>query len=181
MARYSLKSKVCLVGESAVGKTSLIKKYVLDVFDDTYLTTIGTKVSKKVVQFDSEGVQVSMNMMIWDIMGQSSFRSVLQDSYFFGANGVIAVCDMTRKETLAALDEWAQAVHDVAGDVPIVILANKSDLKDRHQLSEKDIELKAKKHSAQYYLTSAKTGENVNAGFLAIAGAIVKKQSKGEK
>ncbi|MBI5000152.1 MAG: GTP-binding protein [Euryarchaeota archaeon] len=181
MARYSLKSKVCLVGESAVGKTSLVKKYVLDVFDETYLTTIGTKVSKKVVQFDSEGVQVSMSMMIWDIMGQSSFRSVLQDSYFFGANGIIAVCDMTRKETLQALDEWAQAVRDVAGGIPIIIFANKSDLRERHQTSEKDVELKARKHSAPFYLTSAKTGENVNAGFQAIASAIVKRQSKGDR
>jgi small GTP-binding protein len=181
MAVMAMKSKVCLVGESAVGKTSLIKKYILDVFDDSYISTLGTKVSKKTMAFDHKGVQISMDMMIWDIMGQASFRTLLKDAYFYGANGIIAVCDVTRKETLSSLDDWIKSVSEVAGQVPLVILANKCDLAEGAQISGKDLELKARRFHAPYFFTSAKHGDNVNEAFLAMAQALIQAQAKGAK
>jgi small GTP-binding protein len=178
----TLKSKVCLVGESAVGKTSLIRKFVLNAFDDQYISTIGTKVCKKPMAFEHGGVNVSIDMMIWDIMGQSSFRSLLQDAYFHGASGIIAVCDATRRETLTALDGWVDSVKQVAGDVPMVVLANKSDLSAKLQVSENDLELKSKKHkAASWHHTSAKTGANVAEAFQAIGAAIVHRQQRGAR
>jgi small GTP-binding protein len=182
MARLTLKSKVCLVGESAVGKTSLIRKFVLNSFDDQYISTIGTKVCKKPMVFEHAGVQVAIDMMIWDIMGQSSFRTLLQDAYFYGASGIIAVCDATRRETLSALDGWVESVRQVAGDVPMVMLANKSDLKAQVQVSESDLELKARRHKASsWHFTSAKTGENVAEAFQAIGASLVQRQYKGAR
>jgi small GTP-binding protein len=177
-----LKSKVCLVGESGVGKTSLIRKFVMNAFDDRYISTIGTKVCKKPMAFDYNGVQVAIDMMIWDIMGQSGFRTLLQDSYFNGASGIIAVCDATRRETLSALDGWIDSVRQVAGDVPMVLLANKSDLAGQVQVMLNDLELKGKRHKASsWHLTSAKTGENVAEAFQAIGAAMVQRQSKGAR
>lgn len=178
----TLKSKVCLVGESSVGKTSLIRKFVLNSFEDKYISTIGTKVCKKPLTFELGAVSVYIDMMIWDIMGQSSFRTLLQDSYFHGASGIIAVCDATRRDTLTALDGWVDSVKQIAGDVPLVILANKSDLTSHIQITENDLELKSKRHKTpSWYFTSAKTGANVAEAFQAIGAAIVQRQSKGAR
>ncbi|MCX6658706.1 MAG: GTP-binding protein, partial [Euryarchaeota archaeon] len=98
-----MKVKVCFIGDAGVGKTSLIKRYVLDVFDDRYIATIGTKVTKKIVDVDG---QAKVMMLVWDIMGQKGFRELLREAYFFGAHGAIAVCDLTNKETLEELRYW---------------------------------------------------------------------------
>src|SRR2546430_10752896 len=97
-----MKVKVCLIGEAAVGKTSLIRRFVLDNFDDKYIQTLGTKVSKKELASPSpDGTgDLKIDMTIWDIMGQKGFRELLKEAYFYGARGIIAVCDVTRRETL---------------------------------------------------------------------------------
>ena len=122
MPRLTLKSKVCLVGENAVGKTSLIRKFVLNSFDDEYISTIGTRVCKKPIAFELADVSIYIDMLIWDIMGNSDFRKLLQDSYFHGASGIMAVCDATRRDTLSALDGWVDSVRHIAGDIPLVNL-----------------------------------------------------------
>src|SRR2546425_2377432 len=100
MEARRMKIKICLVGEAAVGKTSLIRRFVLDDFDDKYIQTLGTKVSKKELSVSQDGEAVKVDMTIWDIMGQKGFRELLKEAYFYGAKGVIAVTDVTRKTTL---------------------------------------------------------------------------------
>ena len=99
--------KIVLVGTGGVGKTSLIKRFILNIFDDKYLKTLGTKVSKKVllIEHPEKDLKINLTMLVWDIMGQETFRPLLQDSYFYGAGGCLAVCDSTRAETLKALEE----------------------------------------------------------------------------
>src|SRR5439155_20101051 len=92
-----LKAKVCLVGDVAVGKTSLIKRFVQDQFDDRYISTVGTKVTKKSVDVDWTGAAATLDMMVWDIMGERGSRAQVRDAYFDGAQGVIAVCDRRRR------------------------------------------------------------------------------------
>lgn len=161
-----MKVKVCFIGDAGVGKTSLIKRFVLDVFDDRYIATIGTKVTKKIVETDGQG---KVMMLVWDIMGQKGFRELLREAYFFGAHGAIAVCDMTNKETLEELRYWIKALTDVAGDVPIVFAGNKSDLENERVLKEQDLEELAAKYKAKSFLTSAKTGQNVEPLFKQLA------------
>jgi small GTP-binding protein len=168
-----VKVKVCLVGENAVGKTSLIRKFVLDIFDDRYITTIGTKITKKTLTFEKGKDSVLMDMMIWDIMGQSSFRSLLQDAYFYGAHGVLAVADCTRSGTLTALHEWLDSTKQVVGEVPVVFLANKSDLKDKIQIDKKLLDSETKKHGGRAMFSSAKTGENVADAFQMLGRTIL--------
>ncbi len=100
-----LKTKVCLVGDNAVGKTSLVRRYVLDQFDDRYLSTLGAKVTKKELRLDNPkgGGAVLVRLTIWDIMGQPSFRELLRDAYFRDAQAALAVADVTRRETLDQL------------------------------------------------------------------------------
>ena len=170
-----MKVKVCFIGDAGVGKTSLIKRFVLDVFDDRYIATIGTKVTKKIVEVDDGGNEVRVMMLVWDIMGQKGFRELLREAYFFGAHGAIAVCDLTNKETLEELRYWIKALTDVAGDVPIVFAGNKADLQNESVVKEADLKDLADKYGAEAFLTSAKTGQNVEDVFKALGAAMAAK------
>ena len=177
MLAKHVSSKICLIGDGGVGKTSLIGRYVYDFFDDKYLATIGTKVSRKVIllNYPDRDIQVKINAMIWDIMGQRAFRSLLHEAYFYGAKGIIGVCNLTDEETLASLNEWIESVKKVVGDIPMVLLANKSDLKDEIKVSESELKTTATSLNAHYLYTSAKTGENVINAFLTLGREIVNK------
>jgi len=176
---HHLKSKVCLVGEAAVGKTSLVRRYVLDEFDDKYITTLGAKVSKKEMEYEypEKDAHVDMDMTIWDIMGEKGFRDLLKDAYFQGAKGVIAVCDITRISTVKELDDWIKSVFEVVGEVPVVYAVNKNDLRDEVMMlfTEKDLQQWTRAFGAEYLYTSAKTGENVEKAFKALGSAIIAK------
>jgi len=157
-----IKAKICLFGDPAVGKTSLIRRYVYDMFDDKYLTTLGTKVTKKIVKLNWHGRDIDVVMMIWDIVGQREFTNLIKDAYFYGAKGLIGVCDITRKETLENIDFWMGKIKEIVKeDVPLILIANKADLEER-QFGENELGEYAKKYNAfRYFITSAKTGENV--------------------
>ncbi|MFQ6013451.1 MAG: Rab family GTPase, partial [Thermoplasmata archaeon] len=157
-----------------VGKTSLIRRFIYDEFDGRYLTTIGAKVSKKdFVVREGDGSWVNVNMAVWDIMGQSSLRELLKEAYFTGARGTLAVCDVTRKDTLQELREWVGAIHRVTGEIPIHVLANKVDLGEEIDFEESDLAEVAASYSAPYSYTSAKSGENVSEAFQKLAEMIV--------
>jgi len=170
-----IKKKVCLLGEGAVGKTSLIRRYVVDQFDDAYIVTVGTKVTKKeLVVPDSGGVLTKMDMTVWDIMGQPGFREILKQSYFHGASGIIAICDVTRMETYEALESWIADVRGIVGEkVPVVFFGNKNDL-DEKTVTEEDMNVLATKYNTVAHLTSAKTGDGVEDGFLSLAKQMLK-------
>ena len=177
-----LKSKICLVGEKAVGKTSLIRRYVLDMFDDQYVTTIGTRVSKKEARvfLPERDILVDEDMQIWDIMGEQAVRELLKEAYFYGANGIVAVADLTRRKTLDDLDDWIDGVEQVVGKVPILIAVNMCDLVSRALYGEKDVEQVAKAFDCPYILTSAKSGERVEDAFRQM-GQMVTESQLGRK
>ncbi len=85
MDRQKMKVKICLVGEGAVGKTCLIRRFIQDQFDDRYISTLGAKVSKKEIKVDGPNGGMDVDMTIWDIMGEKGFRELLKEAYFHGA------------------------------------------------------------------------------------------------
>ncbi|HKZ23184.1 MAG TPA: Rab family GTPase [Thermoplasmata archaeon] len=169
------KKKVVLLGDSAVGKTSLIKRFVLDAFEDSYVATVGSKVTKKELAIPRPDKTVNLTMMIWDLLGQEGYTS-FHTWTFQGVYGAILVADLTRRETLDNLERyWIPALVRVADPVPLVFAANKADLSDR-AFDLEDVEAIAAKHNAGLYgvlpsglstcyATSAKTGENVERAF----------------
>src|SRR6266511_3016357 len=123
MDRQRMKVKICLVGEGAVGKTCLIRRFIQDQFDDRYISTLGAKVSKKEIKVDGPNGGTDIDMTIWDIMGEKGFRELLKEAYLHGAHDVVAVYDVTRRETFDGLDEPVAAVVEVQGHIPIEYLA----------------------------------------------------------
>ncbi len=171
-----MKAKLCLAGASAVGKSSLVRRYVLNEFDDHYTATVGTKVSKKQVSVPLKTEEpIMVNLMIWDIMGQMGFRELLQEQYFQGAQGILAVADVTRRDTLDDLYIWIDQIDRVAGSVPIVLAVNKVDLPSEKHIPEAEIRKFAHAFDCDIVRTSAKTGENVEEVFWRLAGHVIRK------
>src|SRR3989454_2039852 len=171
-----IKTKVCLVGEAAVGKTSLIRRFVQDEFDDRYTTTLGAKVSKREMAFEAQDrTKIHMDKTVWDIMGDKGFRDLLKEAFFHGAKGILAVCDITRYSTLKELDDWVQSVFNVVGEIPVVYAVNKVDLKDEVMIlyGDKEIDQATRAFDAPYFYTSAKSGERVEDAFRALGNAIL--------
>jgi small GTP-binding protein len=170
-----MKIKVCMVGDSGVGKTSLVRRYVLDFFDDRYIVTLGTKITKKriLVKENPLGTPIEVTVTLWDIMGQESFRELLKESYFYGANGLLAVIDVTDAGTLVSMHRWIELAQGVAGKVPVHLVANKIDLKDKASVLPDDVGNFAREINATWGFTSAKTGENVEEAFRAVSTSIV--------
>ncbi len=158
--------KLCLLGDGAVGKTSLVRRYVFDAFDDKYLMSFGTKVTKKSLKVGDAEV----DLMVWDILGQKSQES-LHAAYYRGAAGALAVCDFTRPETLKSLREWLGSFRSVVGEMPVLILGNKADLEKRFTPAE--LEAFGKEVECKVLETSAKTGLNVEMAFQEIGKAVM--------
>jgi small GTP-binding protein len=159
------RKKCILIGDTAVGKTSLIRRLVVDFFDDKYITTIGTKITVKDMHIAIDQELVHLKFQIWDILGQKGYTNLYHSS-FKGAHGVIFVADITRMETFDSIETyWIPHVQEIIGDVPFIIMANKSDLIKGTDFNRKELKVFASKYKVPYFLTSAKNGENVNKGF----------------
>ena len=172
--------KVALVGDAAVGKTSLIRRFVVDVFDDKYIATIGTKVSKRDVEYKLPDKTIYLTVMMWDILGQKDYRK-LRAQGLSGSHGVILVGDLSRPDTLRSMEEfWLPETLETVGPVPIVFVGNKSDLVLRDGTTPKLIEEIAKKNEMPWMLCSAKTGENVEEVFRKLGELMLEKEF-GEK
>jgi small GTP-binding protein len=172
-----IKLKICLVGEGSVGKTSLIRRFVFDEFDDAYISTIGTKITKREVELrhPSKNEDFKVTMLIWDIMGQKGFRQLLQEAYFYGAQGIIAVCDITHKQTLQELKGWIDSAFSVTGKVPVIFLGNKIDLSEKAEFNLDQLNSFATGYEkSMAFTSSAKTGENVDKAFEALGIEILK-------
>jgi small GTP-binding protein len=181
-----IKGKVCLLGDVAVGKTSLIRRFVFDTFEDKYISTIGAKVTKKslTIPYPEFERDVDLTLMIWDIMGQHVDRLpstltqyekyVPPKNYYRNAKAAILVCDITREDTFNNMKKWINHLFELSGPVPIILTGNKLDL-----LSETDFPISritdyAKEINGEHLLTSAKSGENVEKMFYTIGDMIIK-------
>lgn len=166
--------KVLILGDGAVGKTSLIRRFVVDKFDDKYILTIGSKVTAKALKIEMHGEPIYLKLQIWDILGQKGYKK-LYSSTFRGSKGVLLVADITRKETLQNLEDyWIPTIQKFVGNIPFVILANKSDLGKAAKFKEKELKEFAGKYNAPSYITSAKTGENADLAFQVLGKIMIK-------
>ena len=162
--------KVCLLGDPSVGKTSLIRRFVTDRFDDKYLSTLGTKVSKKsvIVKGGGDG-DYELNLLIWDVAGQEQFQRV-HASAFKGSDGALVVSDLTRPDTVENMERWAERFLDASPRAALVFLGNKCDLAGGEGRGVSDC---ACRFGTEHLLTSAKTGANVENAFSILGSMVV--------
>ena len=161
-------TKLILTGDFQVGKTSLIKRFIENSFQENYIATIGVEISKKTIDLSSD---TNIQFIIWDIGGQKQEMMPFRKRFYSGANAAIIVIDRTRPNHQESIYFWFNELKDanVPPNIPIVIVGNKSDLVDDIIVSEFDIKKVADEYGYRYILTSAKTGENVNDAFTYIA------------
>lgn len=171
--------KIVIFGDFAVGKTSLIKQFVDRQFKDEYLVTIGVKLSRKLIRLaasnNSERQEQEIELIIWDIEGQGKFSSV-SSTYLQGASGAIIVSDLTRPETITNVSEHIELVSSLnPKGIGIIVALNKADLLDERQIENS---LKTNQFSnypqvLATYVTSAKTGQNVEKIFKKLAEYLI--------
>lgn len=162
-----VQKKICVLGGFAVGKTSLVARFVSSIFSDKYLSTVGVKIDKKVVPVDGQDVM----LMVWDIYGQDEFQTV-QHSQLRGMSGYLLVVDGTRRATL----ETARQLHDkaieVAGDVPFILVLNKADLAAEWEIDDAAF-FTLVERGWRVIRASAKTGDGVEHAFQLLTRAML--------
>ena len=166
---YDLKFKMIVLGESRVGKTSLIKRYTKDQFGGVYLTTVGIDFQDKTIEIEDKKVK----LQVWDTAGQERFRNVAKN-YFQSSNGFLLVFDITDKESFQKLNDfWMDQLNMHAPKkAKSVLVGNKSDLAGQRQVSIEDAEEFAKNNNLKYYEVSAKEGTKVVELFFYLANEI---------
>ena len=128
-----IQKKVCMLGTFAVGKTSLVRRFVESIYSDKYHTTIGVKIDKKLVQLENS----ELMLILWDIEGtENEFE--LRKSYLRGAAGYLLVADGTRQDTLYKALALQTRVEEIIGSLPFLLLMNKADLADQWSISERE-------------------------------------------
>lgn len=164
----TIQKKICLLGDFGVGKTSLVYRFVEGGFDDKYLSTIGVKISRKTFT-RSYG---ELNMLVWDLAGSNGFESSSR-TYMQGASGALVVCDLTRRDTLAACENYARQVRTMNPGIHLVFVGNKADLEQERVISVSDLLATLSAFGDRtFFLTSAKTGEKVEEAFTYLAEKI---------
>jgi len=159
--------KICMLGASAVGKTSLVSRFVNSIFADKYLTTVGVKVDKRVVPVDGDEVK----LLLWDIYGQDEFQTV-RTSYLRGASGYLLVADGTRLQTLSVVRSLQKTAAGIVGSVPFILVLNKADLEAQWEVDAAAL-VELAEEGWTIIRTSAKTGAGVEDVFLKLARDMV--------
>lgn len=172
MSGRRLVKKICILGDPAVGKTSLVGRYVLQQFGEEYLSTIGARVCEKNVELELDGTKSTVELVIWDIAGQNQFTSVTP-SFYRGAEGALLVCDPSRRETFRNLFRWEHQFRENAAGQNLILLFNKSDLSDRWEVTRDEAGAVAKQLGYPCHFTSAKTGDNVELSFSTLVRAML--------
>ncbi len=158
--------KVCMVGDFGVGKTSSVERFVNNVFSDKYLTTIGVKVDTKVVKVKNTKVK----LVVWDIAGRNRFGNI-EFTYLRGSASYLLVVDGTRRSTLVTALELRDSIEERYGQIPYVMLINKADLEDEWEMTKEDIS-DLKNQDIKVFITSAKTGDNIEQAFIELSQAL---------
>lgn len=158
--------KICMMGAFAVGKTSLVRRFVHSIFSDVYQTTIGVMISKKNLLVDG----VEYELVIWDLEGRDEFTD-FRSSYLRGAAGILYVVDVTRPHTLAVVQQLREEMKKQIGELPSIVLLNKSDMTEEWRLDTGMLEM-LEQEGCTLLRTSARTGTNVDVAFQSLVQAM---------
>ena len=158
---YDLLFKLILIGDSCVGKSNILLKYLKNQFNENSKTTVGVEFGTKNIIINNKRIKIQ----IWDTAGQERYRSITS-AYYKGAKGVLIIYDITRKNTFDNIDKWITDLK-LNGDknICIIILGNKSDLIDKREINKNDGIKKAEMYKTAFLETSALNGDNISKAF----------------
>ena len=162
-----IQKKICMLGAYAVGKTSLVERFVRSIFSEKYHTTVGVKIDKKSVRLGER----DLNLILWDLYGEDAFQEVRM-SYMRGASGYLLVVDGTRRSTFETACRLQKTVEETIGKVPFILVLNKTDLVDEWELGD-DVIVEIEKRNWTLLRTSAKDGRGVEEAFVTLAGYLI--------
>ena len=174
---FDVKYKIMVLGESKVGKTSLIKRFTKDQFGGVYLTTVGMDFQDKIIEIEDKKVR----LQVWDTAGQERFRNVTK-SYFQSSHGLLVVYDITDKESFEKINFWMKNIKENAPEnAKLILVGNKCDLANERQVSYEEGEKKASNYNIKFFESSAKEGTNVKEFFFYLANDIYQdEKTKGK-
>lgn len=161
--------KITVIGEPAVGKTTLVRNFTGKKLRDEYMPTLGVEITTK--RIDVKGTQVTLIM--WDLAGQPQFK-IVRPMYYKGSAGAVFMFDVTMPHTLARVDDWVSECHSAVSGAPSVLVGNKIDLKDNRLVDRSTAEARASRLGLRYFETSAKLGQNIEAPLMWLLAEILK-------
>ena len=152
--------KLLLLGDSTVGKTSILVKYINDKFDEGAIATVGVDYMDKIINYKN----LKIKLQIWDTSGEEKFRAITRN-FYRNADGIFIVFDLTKKPTFDHVKIWISEAHDHNDTIKLVLIGNKLDLKNEIEVSNELASSYAKRNNLKYFETSAKEGTNINVAF----------------
>ena len=177
---YDKTCQILLIGDSSVGKTSLIQRYANGIFKEEYLATVGLDFYTKQEAINNINVLVRL----WDTAGQERFKS-LTPNYFKNAEWVIITYDITSSQSFENLKFWINSIKTNLGEkniiIPIIIVGNKLDMEDMRDITREEAEKFAKENKYKYFETSAKTGEGVDDAIRDLVNQVLEKSEQFEE
>ena len=171
---YSLIFKMILIGDSGVGKSNILSRYINNSFSETTRSTVGVELSAKVEEINNTKIKIQ----IWDTAGQERYKSITK-TYYKGAKGALIVYDITNKESFKNVDKWINDLKESGDDdVSILIVGNKCDLEASREVTTDEVKKKAELYKMAYCETSALKGENIDNAFRTLIKIVVEKNEK---
>ena len=167
--------KLLLLGDSLVGKTSILVKYINDKFDSSSISTIGVDYMDKIIDYKN----IKIKLQIWDTSGQEKFRSITKN-FYRNTDGLFVVFDLTKKESYDHVKIWINDAKSHNESIKPILLGNKSDLSDERKVGNETATNFANKNNLKYLETSAKNGNNINEAFDAIVDLLLNGKSEKE-
>mmetsp|Transcript_14064 Transcript_14064/g.21933 ORF Transcript_14064/g.21933 Transcript_14064/m.21933 type:complete len:208 (+) Transcript_14064:56-679(+) len=173
MQSYDHLYKVLTIGDSGVGKTSLLLRFCDDAFSDSFITTVGVDFRFRTIDINGKLVK----LQIWDTAGQERFRTITT-AYYKGAHGIVLVYDITEKKSFHQVSTiWLDTVkQNASNDGEMILIGNKADMEDHREVSTEEAAAFAKANEMPFYECSAKSGVNVDEAFIDIATSLMNRK-----
>ena len=176
---YDKTCQILLIGDSSVGKTSLIQRYANGIFKEEYLATVGLDYYTKQEMIND----ITVLVQLWDTAGQERFKA-LTPNYFRNAEGVVLAYDVTNSESFDNLKFWINSIKSNLGEknifIPIIIIGNKIDMEGMRDITKEDASKFAKENNYKYFETSAKTGQGVDEAIRDLVNQILENSDKND-